>query len=93
MRLSLQDRVILTASLLASLERAMRKKKYDEAVTLYALANRLRTKQPGRPDDFSYLHWRLEQDKQTRQSHLVADAKEWLEELEKKIKAAEKETS
>ena len=93
MRLSLQDRLILMTSLVASLERAMRKKKYDEAIRIYALAKRVSSETPGRPDDFRYLHWRLEQEKQSRRSHLMADAKEWLEELRKKIKTAEKETA
>ena len=93
MRLSLQDRLILLESLVASLERAMRKKKYDEAIQIYALAKRVSSENPGRPDDFSYLHWRLKEEKQSRQSRLVADATEWLQELQKKIKAAEKEAA
>jgi hypothetical protein len=69
----------------------MQKKKYDEAIRIYALAKRVSSEMPGRPDDFSYMHWRLEEDRsRTRETHLVADAKGWIEEFRKKIKDAEK---
>jgi hypothetical protein len=69
----------------------MRKKKYDEAIPIYALAKRVSHDKPGRADDFHWMAWHLEDAKDARKSHLVADAKGWLQELQKKIKDADKE--